>query len=170
MLRKDLVRSSGARGSRWLAIAVSTFALGCVLAAVVTAPSARSEIAPSDLVFAGAAVGEPFAVWVSADRTRITRVMFYADSVRGHGGYDWVDFKQIARGLPTDVHPADDKDYLFAANVAADGSFTAGSDSNAVSYDADVTGTVTETVTGRLAGDRATGTFSATLRLQKGSG
>jgi hypothetical protein len=143
-----------------------------VCAAVLLAvwPARSGAGAESDLVFAGSAAGEPFAVWVSPDRSRITQVMFYADSVRCRGRYDWVDYKSLAPVLPVGTPAPDDADYLFADAVAADGSFAATSDSNAVSYGLDVTGVVSVAMAGRLAGDSAHGTFSATMVLQKHSG
>jgi hypothetical protein len=130
------------------------------------APSRASTGA--GFVYGGTADGEPFALWVSADRTRVTGMMFYAEGVKCTGGYDGVDFHErawIDSVLYRYTGPEDDL-LADADQLGPDGTFHASADWNMVSYGNDgVTGFPDEQLSGRVTGDSAAGTFSVSMIL-----
>ena len=88
-------------------------------------------------------------------------MLFYAEYMKCTGGYDGVNFHELA----FIVSPLDrftrSGDYLYANadQLPADGTFRADANWNTVSYGSGVSGDPDEKLSGRIDGDRATGTF-----------
>jgi hypothetical protein len=152
------------------------FALAAIFGMGLRGASAVSgqRLGNSGFVYGGSANGEPFALWVSADRTRVTGIMFNAEPLRCTGGYyDQVAFHEVARIVtPLDPFPHDGH-YLYTDTdrLSADGTFRAGAIWNEVSYG--VAGDWSdpiEELTGRIDGDRAAGTFRVSMVLKSTAG
>jgi hypothetical protein len=97
--------------------------------------SAERPRAVAGFVYGGTADGEPFAIWLSADRTRVTGMLFYAEYMKCTGGYNGVNFHELAFIVSPLDHFTRPGDYLYANadQLPADGTFHADANWNTVS-------------------------------------